>query len=120
MRILLIHKQCAAPTKKPTKAVVLNLEYELALARVQRPDLVQFFVTGQFHKLPAVPAAVIKNPALRRRDYGEQCYVLTPADLGRATTSPQTIAMAVRQWIEKYLVPAGVIARDQFAIVIEP
>lgn len=119
MRICLYRKISATPTKRPTKAAIAALEFELALSRVHRDDLVAFITSGTFHKLPALPAHVVKNPALRRRDHGSDCYVLTLSDLGRAQSSPQTIAMSVRQWIEKYLVASGLLAHDEFAIVIE-
>lgn len=119
--VLLYRKTVAGPTKRPTKAKAKDLAHALALSRVNRDDLVSFILAGGFHRLPAIPAHVIKNPALRRRDHmGEgSCYVLSVSDLGRATTSPDTVAMSVRIWIEKYLVAAGIIGRDEFAIVVE-
>jgi len=120
--LILLYRKTATPqTKKPTKAKVAELRHALALARVTRDDLVAFFISGEFHRLPAIPAHVVKNPALRRRDHMNEgdCYVLSVSDLGRATTNPDTMAMSVRIWIEKHLVPAGIVGRDEFAIVVE-
>jgi hypothetical protein len=119
--VLMYRKEVAGPTKKPTKAQAKELAHALALARVKRDDLVAFVLSGAFHKLPAIPAHVVKNPALRRRDHSAigDCYILTPADLGRAASSPETVSMAARIWIERYLVATGIIGRDEFAIVIE-
>lgn len=119
--ILIYRKAVAAPTKKPTKAKVAALRHALALARVTRDDLVAFFISGEFHRLPAIPAHVVKNPALRRRDHMNEgdCYVLSVSDLGRAMTNPDTVAMSVRIWIEKHLVATGIVGRDEFAVVVE-
>lgn len=119
--VMLYRKAVAGPTRKPTKAQAKELAHALALSRVNRDDLVAFVLSGAFHKLPAIPAHVVKNPALRRRDHSAigDCYVLTPADLGRATTSAETVSMAARIWIDRYLVATGIIGRDEFAIVID-
>ena len=120
--LILLYRKIATPqTKKPSKVKVAELRHALALARVTRDDLVAFFVSGEFHKLPAIPGHVVKNPALRRRDhmFDGDCYVLSALDLGRAMTNPDTVAMSVRIWIEKHLVPAGIVGRDEFAIVVE-
>jgi hypothetical protein len=119
--VLMYRKAVAGPTKKPTKAQAKALDHALALARVKREDLVSFVLSGGFHKLPAIPAHVVKNPALRRRDHFApgDCYILTPADLGRASSSAETVSMAARIWIDRYLVATGIIGRDEFAIVIE-
>ena len=119
--VLMYRKAVAGPTKKPTKAQAKELAHALALSRVNRDDLVAFILSGGFHKLPAIPAHVVKNPALRRRDHSApgDCYILTPADLGRASSSAETVSMAARIWIDRYLVATGIIGRDEFAIVIE-
>jgi hypothetical protein len=118
-RILLYRKVGASPTKRPTKALVAALTHALLLARVQRPALVQFFTSGQFHKLPALSPQIVKNPALRRRDHMGDAYVIEVSDLGRAKGGPDVVAMSVRIWIERYIVAAGIIGRDEFAIVVE-
>jgi len=107
-------------TKKPTKALVGSVLHELQLARVKRPDLTEFVLSGGFHRLTIVDQKIVKNAALRRRDYQDEqyCYTLTVADLGRATMG-DTGAMSVRIWIEKYFVPA-IIAAGEFSVVFDP
>jgi hypothetical protein len=118
-RILLYRKVGASPTKRPTKALIAALAHALMLARVQRPALVEFFTSGQFHRLLALTPQVVKNPALRRRDHMGDAYVIEASDLGRAKGDPEVVAMSVRIWIERYIVAAGIINRDEFAIVVE-
>ena len=76
--------------------------------------------SGRIHALKRVAAHIVKNPALRKRDYSgaEYVYELTEADMGRAKSSPQTQAMSVYQWLIKYYVAAGIFHRDEIAIVI--
>lgn len=116
----LMIKVVADKTKKPTKAKLEAVAHELQLARVRRPDLEAAIATGKAHALKRVAAHVVKNPALRKRDYSSAEYVieLTEADMGRAKSSPQTQAMSVYQWLIKYYVAAGIFTREEIAIVI--
>lgn len=120
--IRLYRKVTNDPSRKPTKAQWDNVLHALALSRTRRPELEAFFRTGGFAKLKPLRAEVVKDPGVRRRDHlgSEFCYVLTGTDLGRAKTRPETVAMAVRQWIERYLVATGVIGHDEFAIAVDP
>jgi hypothetical protein len=117
----LYRKECSAPTKKPTKATLAKADNELALSRVRRSDLESFLRSGAFHKLTALPAHVIKNAALRRRDYRspEFCYVITINDIGRATTNAGTVSMSIRIWMTRYYADTGVLNIDEFGIVID-
>jgi len=117
--VRMFRKECAEPTRKPAKGVLAELDHELILARVRRSDLETFIRSGGFHKLTPLPANVIKDAALRRRDYTtpKYCYTFTPSDFGRSTVG-ETGAMAGRTWIEKYYVPK-IIAVGEFAIVVD-
>jgi hypothetical protein len=117
----LYRKECAAPTKKPTKATLAKADNELALSRVRRSDLESFLRSGAFHKLTPLPAHVIKNAALRRRDHrsSEFCYVITVTDIGRAKTNAGTVSMSIRIWMTRYYADTGVIDPAEFAIVID-
>lgn len=116
----LMMKATNSKTKKPTKAQLKALDHELALARVRRPDLEEAIASGLVHGLKRVPAHVVKNPALRKRDYSgpEYAYELTEADMGRAKSSAETQAMSIYQWLIKYYVAVGILHRDEIAIVI--
>jgi len=118
--VRLFRKECASPTKKPTKAVLAIADHELALSRVRRPDLESFIRSGGFHQLPALSSSVVKNAALRRRDHLTDCYVITVNDLGRSMRSPHTAAMSIRIWLTRYYAETGVINLDEFAIVVDP
>ena len=116
----LMIKLVSNPTRKPSKAKLKALDHELALARVRRPDLEEVIASGLIHGLKRVPAHVVKNPALRKRDYSGPMYAyeLTEADMGRAKSSAETQAMSIYQWLIKYYVAAGILHRDEIAIVI--
>jgi len=116
----LMIKAVANPTKKPSKAKLAALAHELQLARVRRPDLEAAIATGKAHALKRVPAHVVKNPALRKRDFSGAEYVieLTEADLGRSKSSSETQRMAAYQWVIRYYVAAGIFTREEIAIVV--
>jgi hypothetical protein len=113
-------KAVANPTKKPSKAKLAAVAHELELARVRRPDLEAAIASGKIHALKRVPAHVVKNPALRKRDFSgaEYVYELTEADMGRAKSSAETQRMSIYQWIIKYYVTAGIFTREEIAIVV--
>jgi len=121
MAISLYTKSVATPTKKPTKAQLAAVDHALALARVRRPDIEAAIASGQIHKLPRLAPAVVKNPALRRRDHSGSgdCYRATESDLGRATTNEQTQSMALKTWLVTYYVKTGVFGPDEIAIVVD-
>jgi len=117
--IRLYRKEGVSTTKKPTKAILAKADHALALSRVRRPDLESFIRSGGFHRLPALPSSIVKNPALRRRDHLTDCYILTDGDLGRSKASGETGAMSVRIWLTRYYADTGVIGTDEFAIVVD-
>lgn len=116
----LMMKETAKRTKKPTKSQIEKLNHALALSRVRRPDLEAAIASGKVHALKRVPAAIVKNAALRKRDYSgpEYVYQLTEADMGRAKSSAETQAMSIYQWLIKYHVAVGILHRDEIAIVV--
>jgi len=113
-------KESAAPTKKPTKAKIEAVKFELELARVRRPDFEDAVFSGRIHALERIPAHVLKNPALRRRDYSgpKDRYILTLSDLGRSTTSPETQQMSFYSWVLKYFVPV-IFNRDEVGVAVD-
>jgi hypothetical protein len=120
--VRLYRKECGSPSRKPTKTVLAIVDNELALSRVRRESLEAFIRSGGFHKLTPLPASIIKNAALRRRDYSgpEYCYTLTPEDKGRAKTSPDTQAMSVRIWLIRYYGETGAVSIEEIAVVVDP
>lgn len=118
----LYRKECNGSSRKPTKATLVAVDKELALSRVRRHDLESFIRSGAFHKLTPLPAHVIKNAALRRRDYQtpEYCYTLTEGDLGRAKANLGTQTMSARIWLIRYYADTGAIETEEIAIVMDP
>ena len=119
--VRMYRKASATPTRKPTKAALAAAEHALALARVRRPDIEAFIARGGFHKLTTLTAAEVKDAGRRRRDYrtDAHAYTLTAADMGRASTNPQTMSMAAKTWLTTYYVATGVIGEDELAIVVD-
>lgn len=72
--------------------------------RIQRPSLLEFFLTGEFEKLPAVKRNVIKTPYLRNKALrqGElQGWEIPAEDLGAGSNE------SIRLWIKQNLGPLG-------------
>ena len=120
--IRISRKASLTPTRKPTKAIVEYADYLLVLSKIRRPELEAFLRSGAFHSLPELINAEVRDSGRRRRDhtYKGSSYIVTDDDMGRATASEQTIAMSIRTWLMTYYVEAGVLAADEFAVVVDP
>jgi hypothetical protein len=120
--IRIYRKASISPTRKPTKAILEYADYLLVLSKVRRPELEAFLRSGAFHSLPELTDAEVRDSGRRRRDHTGKgsAYIVTEGDKGRATASEQTVSMALRIWIMNYYVEAGVLAADEFAVVVDP
>jgi hypothetical protein len=110
----------AKRTAKPTKAKRDTVTHALALSRVDRPNVVEFFMSGEFHRLPIVPPHVVKNPALRRRDHANDGWIVPVADYGRGNREESKLTQQLLLFIVRYFVDTGVIDRDEYSIVVDP
>lgn len=110
----------AKRTAKPNKAKREAVADALALSRIARPNVVELFTSGDFHRLPVVPPHVIKNPALRRRDHLGDGWIVPTSDYGRGAREESKLTQQLLLFIVRYFVETGVIDRDEYAIVVDP
>jgi hypothetical protein len=103
---------------KVTKADADAIRRTTAIAcRVQRPALLEFFLSGEFGKLSVVPAQVIDNRAARILEH-HTCGWTVPGDsLGRKGQVDASQAQSILLWIKKN-VPA--IDAASVSVVVEP
>lgn len=74
-------------------------------ARVNRDALVEFFLCGEFNRLPVTPQSVIDSPVARENAQG---WVLPVDCLGRKGEATASVAESVRLWIKQNLAAYGV------------
>lgn len=118
MTIRIYRKEAAHRSRKPVKAVRVETERRIAaLARVQRPALQEFFLSGEFHKLPALSPQVIDNRALRMLDHAEAGWDVPTDSLGRKGTADASQAQSIILWIKKNL--GDVVNPDEVSVVVE-
>jgi hypothetical protein len=109
---------------KPSTAKATEVrERTAALARVQRPSLMEFLLDA-FWTLPALPAAVVKDANVRAYYHGDDGWVLPVDSLGRKGAesvadekAARSTAESVRLWIQKNL--EDVVNIENVAVVIE-
>jgi hypothetical protein len=97
-------------TRKPTAKVAKSArERVTALARIQRPELLDFLL-GDFWKLPVLSSAAVKDAATRTYYHGDSGWIVPVGSLGRkgeeATASlkdARSTAESIRIWIGKNL-----------------
>ena len=106
-------------TARPTKAVRQAVEHALLLARVDRPELIEFFLSGEFHRLPIVPAHVVKNAPLRQRDHLNDGWIIPESEYGNVRRESEKAAQTILLYVVKYLCDTGAISRQEFAIVVD-
>lgn len=116
-------KSSPTPTRKPSAAKAKAVAEALRVARVQRPELLDFFLSGEFHRLPAIPAAVIDNPVKRITEHGDEAWAIPEGSMGRAPKSGerdyQSTGQSILLWCKKYLCETGVVSPDEISIVVE-
>ena len=106
-------------TTKPTKAVRAAVEHELMISRFPKPLTTEWFLSGEFHRLPIVPAHIIKNAPLRQRDYIDAGWIVPESEHGRINREPEKASQVIHAWIVRYMVAAGAIDRAEFAVVVD-
>jgi hypothetical protein len=118
MRILIYRK--AKHTAKPSKAKREALAFELAISRIQKPAVREFFESGAFHRLPVIPQHIVKNAPLRIRDHSADGWEVPVDEYGNVNREQEKAAQVIHAWIIRYIVAAEIIERDEFAVVVEP
>jgi hypothetical protein len=105
-----------------TKARMGAIEEALRACRVQRPELLAFFLYGGFAAMPAIPQSVIDNPVGRERDFPGVGFVIPEGSLGRAPKNGQrdyaSTSQSVLLWVKKYLVDTGFIRIEELSIIV--
>jgi hypothetical protein len=110
--------------RKPTAKKVAEVRERIAhLARVQRPSLLDFMLDG-YWQMTALPAAVVKDAAVRAFRHGHEGWIIPEDSLGRKgaagvadTEKARSTAESIRIWIIKNL--EGIIDPAKFAVVVE-
>lgn len=115
--MLVIYRTDEKKAKKFTKAKKVEVEEAMATARVQRPELVEFFVTAAINELPVLPEQYRNAPRLRtlHKTADKYGWVVPASNCGRAVEVNQSTANSVRLWIKKNLGVDG----SQFMLVVE-
>jgi len=106
-------------TTKPTKAVREAVEHELMISRFPKPITTDFFLSGEFHRLPVVPAHIIKNAPLRQRDHIDAGWIVPESEHGRVNREPEKASQVIHAWIVRYMVKGGAVDRAEFSVVVD-
>lgn len=102
MIVKLYRKETGWADAKPNKA-----DKERALAvidakcRVKRPSLTDFFSSGAFYTLPAIPSATVKSPGDLILDHADDGYVVEADSLGRQF-SPESLRIWIARWLSDF------------------
>jgi hypothetical protein len=110
------------------KPYVINKSRETAIrdalrvARVNRPGVVEFFLSGAFAEMESIPQTVIDNPIKRSIDYPDAGFIIPESDLGRAPKNGvrnwQSTCEANRLWVRKYFVETGVVRISELSVIL--
>lgn len=108
------------PTAKTTREV---RERVAALARVQRPEVLEFLL-GDYWKAEKLAGAAIKDASARRYYHADAGWIVPVASLGRAgadavatEAKARSTAESIRLWIIKNLY--DVIDIENIAVVVD-
>jgi hypothetical protein len=105
-----------------TKAREGAIREALRACRVQRPELLAFFLEGGFAGMPSIPQSVIDNPVGREIAFPGVGFVIPEGSLGRAPKSGvrdwQSTSQSILLWVKKYLVDTGFIRIEELSIIV--
>ena len=120
--ILIIRKGDKRKGVAITKAHKKAIEEALKASRVQRPELVDFFMSGEFAASQAIPQNVIDNPLRREAEFPGVGWIVPEGSLGRAPKKGkrdyQSTAQSILLWIKKYFVETGAVRIDDISVVV--
>ena len=104
--------------RAPGKAKRVQVEERIdTFARVKRPSLQDFFLSGDFAKLPALSPQVIDNRPRRITDHAEDGWEVPVDSLGRKGTADASQAQSILLWVKKNL--ADVVNPEEVSVVVE-
>lgn len=104
-RIMIFRRMPGKTPRKGAKGIIDALKRINHTARVKRDEVVHFFLSGEFGKLPITPQSVIDSPIRREAAIG---FEVPEGCLGRKGIATPEQAESVRLWIKKNLSPEGI------------
>lgn len=117
MRIVIYRK--AKVTSKPTKATRATAERVVELSRFPRPEVNNLFLSGAFHRLPIVPAHVVKNAPLRQLDHWDDGFEVPEDEYGNIGRGEAQAAQSLYIYILRTFVDTGLVDRSEVAVVVD-
>jgi hypothetical protein len=121
-QILVLRKGDGRKALVITKARQKAIEEALKASRVQRPELVDFFMSGEFAASQAIPQTIIDNPLRRESEFAGVGFIVPEGSLGRSPKSGerdwQSTAQSILLWIKKYFVDTGAVRIDDISVIV--
>lgn len=122
-RIIIIRKAASTKVPKLTKARLALVTEALSTTRVQRPELLEFFLSGEFDASEALPQSVIDNPARRKAEFPHVGWTVPEGSLGRPPKNGerdwQSTSQSILLWIKRTLVETGWLRIEDLSIIVE-
>jgi hypothetical protein len=116
--IRIYRKTAATPSRKPTKAQADQVRKVVAIkCRVQRPGLLDHFLSGAFHKQTAIPAQVIDNRADRIINHHKDGWTVPADSLGRNGRVDASTAQSILLWVKQNI---PTVDPSEVSVVVEP
>lgn len=116
--IRIYRKTSSASTRKPAKAAAEKVRTLVGLkCRVQRPALLDHFLSGDFHKQPALAPSVVDNRVDRIIEHHAAGWTVPADSLGRAGVVDASTAQSILLWIKQNVT---VVDPSEVSVVVEP
>jgi len=122
--ILIIRKDTGRKVPALTKAKREAIGEALKTCRVERPELLAYFLSGEFAEAEAVPQSVIDNPIRRRAEFPEAGWIVPEGSLGRPPKRDkprdwQSTSQSILLWLKRVLVETGWLTVDHLSVIVE-
>lgn len=120
--LLLIHKADGAKAERITKAKREAVAEILKTARVARPELVDYILSGAFTEDETIPQNVIDNPHRRAAEHPDAGWIVPESCLGRPPKTGErdyaSTCQSVLLWIKKVFVDTGILRASQVSLIV--
>jgi hypothetical protein len=120
--LLLIHKADGSKAERITKAKREAVAEILKTARVARPELVDYILSGAFTEDETIPQNVIDNPHRRAAEHPDAGWIVPETCLGRPPKSGErdyaSTCQSVLLWIKKVFVDTGILRASQVSLIV--
>jgi hypothetical protein len=121
-QLLLINKADGAKAERITKAKRDAVAEILKTARVARPELVEYILSGAFGDSEQVAQNVIDNPHRRAEEHPNAGWIVPESCLGRPPKNGErdydSTCQSVLLWIKKVFVDTGVVRASQLSLIV--